>query len=113
MRIKILVVATLTALAINYAHAESTLPHEASMNTDSGVITLLETPCSEPNQHGFIYAATATEISVSQGLVMTHPGCWYRDGETVSIWFYDESPTIVATYRDYWFKVPPSDVSVK
>jgi hypothetical protein len=77
-------------------------PKELSMPTDVGKVVITSNDCSQPNSHGFGYDAYATEHK--NGAVVTHKGCWMKRGDIVYIWFYDESPPVVASYKDFYFK---------
>jgi len=75
---------------------------ELSMKTDVGEVVLQATACTVKNKHGFAYSAYATEGNI------IHKGCWHKDGDIVNIWFYDENPTLVASFKDYYFLPKPS-----
>jgi len=75
---------------------------ELSMKTDVGEVVLQITPCTVKNKHGFAYSAYATEGDI------IHKGCWHKDGDIVNIWFYDENPTLVASFKDYYFLPKPT-----
>lgn len=72
------------------------------MPTDVGKVAITVNECPVKNKHGFIYEAYATEYL--GGNVKIHKGCWYKDGDIVNIWFYNEEPPFIATYKDYYFK---------
>lgn len=78
------------------------LPQELVMPTDVGKVVISVKDCSVQNRHGFIYEAYATEFK--DGQTTTHQGCWMKRGDIVYIWFYEEQPTIVASYKDFYFK---------
>lgn len=82
------------------AYAEP--PKELVMPTDVGKVAITSTPCTVENKHGFVYEAYATEHK--DGGVITHKGCWNKKDNVVHIWFYDEEPPIVATFKDTHFK---------
>lgn len=79
------------------ANAEE-LPQAISMKTDVGEVVLENYDCDVINSAGFEFRAYATEGE------LVHKGCWYVENGIVNIWFYEESPKLVATYRDYYFK---------
>lgn len=70
---------------------------ELSLTTGVGELVLKATPCSVENKFGFLNEAYATEGKD------VHAGCWFKDHDIVNIWFYEETPALVATYRDYYF----------
>lgn len=78
------------------------LPQELVMVTDVGKVAITIKDCPVPNRHGFTLAAYATELK--EGKTIIHKGCWFRSGDIVNIWFYEEQPALVASYRDYHFK---------
>jgi len=82
------------------AHAE--LPEELVMPTDVGKVAITVKECQVQNRHGFTYKAYATEFK--EGNVVTHEGCWNKKGDIVYIWFYNEEPPVVASYKDFHFK---------
>ena len=71
------------------------LPQELSMPTDVGKVAITTKDCPIENKHGFVFEAYATEHK--DGEVIIHKGCWNRQGDIVYIWFYNETPTIVAS----------------
>jgi len=77
-------------------------PQELSMPTDVGKVAITVKDCLVPNEHGFKYEAYATEHK--NGEIITHKGCWNKKDHIVHIWFYDENPTIVASFKDSHFK---------
>jgi hypothetical protein len=78
--------------------------HEHYMKSDSGEIVLSDDACPEKNKFGFDKVAYATEKK-EDGTSILHQGCWSVDPDNtaVSIWFYNESPGIVATYATRYF----------
>ncbi len=89
-----LLIAPLTVLA--------ELPQELVMPTDVGKVAITIKECNVKNKHGFTYEAYATEHK--DGQIITHNGCWMKKGDIVYIWFYDEEPPVVASYKDFYFK---------
>jgi hypothetical protein len=75
------------------------LPKELSMLTDVGKVAITVEECPVSNSHGFGLRAYATEQGQPD-----HEGCWTKKGDIVYIWFYNEKPPIVASYKDYHFK---------
>ena len=95
----------LLAISLN-VYAEE-LPKTLEMATEVGKVVLTVEPCQVTTQnHGFIYRAYATDKNSRTGLETVHEGCWNKDVDIVNIWFYNEDPSIIATYKDYYF-VPP------
>lgn len=82
--------------------ADYSTVQELSMKTDVGEVVLQSTPCKVKNKHGFAYSAYATEGNI------IHNGCWNKDGDIVNILFYDETPVLVASFKDYYFLPKPS-----
>jgi len=78
---------------------------EMSMLTDVGEVVLTLEPCSFTPNHGFPYAAYATEKGSHD-----HIGCWHEPdqvpnmpkSEIVSVWFPEISA--IATYNKKLFK---------
>lgn len=98
------VVAFLVGLSPISAWADD-LPNELRMKTDVGEVVIQIAECPLKNIHGFEYAAYATDNSVAtKGHPEVHLGCWKKDGDVVSIWFYNEPQPPVASYKDYHFK---------
>lgn len=95
-------------LALVSLPAFAELPQELAMKTDVGKVALTIKECPVKNTHGFSYSAYATEFNKEVGGQVIHKGCWSKDGDVVSIWFYDEDPPLVATYKDYHFKPEPN-----
>lgn len=77
---------------------------EYAMLSDSGSIVLTEDPCTEKNEFGFDKVAYATEKK-PDGTSILHQGCWTidKDATVISIWFYNESPGLVASYSTKYF----------
>lgn len=75
------------------------LPKELSMLTDVGKVAITVDDCPVKNKYGFNLRAYATEKGKEN-----HNGCWMKKGDIVYIWFYDETPSVVASYKDYYFK---------
>ena len=84
-------------LGVKIAKADE-LPKELAMKTDVGEVVLTVEECQVVNEQEFNYSAYATDGEV------VHKGCWSKDNDVVSIWFYAEPQHLVATYRDYHFK---------
>jgi hypothetical protein len=78
------------------------LPKELSMLTDVGKVAITVKDCPLKNKYGFSLEAYATEKKGNE--TITHPACWMKQGDIVYIWFYNESPSVVASYKDYYFK---------
>lgn len=78
------------------------MPQELVMDTDVGKVAITVKDCPQKNKFGFIYEAYALEYK--DGAEIIHKGCWNKDKDLVSIWFYDEPEPIIATYKDYYFK---------
>lgn len=78
------------------------LPQELTMPTDVGKVAITVKECPVQNRHGFGLEAYATEWKDGQTVV--HKGCWTKQGDIVYIWFYEEEPPLVASYKDYHFK---------
>lgn len=97
--IKLVLLGTLLTLSL------PTVAEELSMKTDVGKVSLTDKPCVEQNTHGFDWEAYATENDPHSGVTgIVHKGCWSKVGDIVSIWFYQETPKLLATYKDYYFK---------
>ncbi len=77
-------------------------PQELSMPTDVGKVAITVKECTVPNEHGFKYQAYATEHK--NGEIITHKGCWNKKEHIVHIWFYEEDPKLVASFKDSHFK---------
>lgn len=92
----------LTALLALPLIAQAELPQELVMPTDVGKVAITSKDCSMPNRHGFVFDAYATEFK--DGMNIVHKGCWMKKGDIVYIWFYDEEPPLVASYKDFHFK---------
>lgn len=97
----------LTALLLAPSIALAELPQELFMQTDVGKVVITVKDCKEPNSKGFNLQAYATEWK--DGQVIVHKGCWTKDADIVYIWFYNEEPPIVASFKDYHFKPKSSD----
>lgn len=82
---------------------------ELSMPTDVGKVALTDLPCGLADNKGFDWVAYATEDAAKTGVVNRHEGCWRKDGDIVYIWFYNEVPAPVASYKDYYFKGETND----
>jgi hypothetical protein len=82
-----------------------TKAEELSMATDVGKLALTNLPCKQVPNQGFIFEAYATENDPKTGITnLVHQGCWTKTEDIVSIWFYKESPPLIAQYKDYYFK---------
>ena len=92
--------ATLALLPTLLIAAE--LPQELVMPTDVGKVAITVKDCPIENRHGFGLEAYATEHK--EGQVIIHKGCWTKKGDIVYIWFYNEQPPIIASYKDTHFK---------
>lgn len=92
----------LTALLSAPLIAQAELPQELVMPTDVGKVAITSKDCSVPNRHGFVFDAYATEFK--DGMNLVHKGCWMKRGDIVYIWFYEEQPPVVASYKDFHFK---------
>lgn len=92
--------------AIAPAKAEVVLPFNKVMLTDVGKIVLETAGCPTQNKHGFIYKAYATDDAAQTGQPAVHEGCWYRDHQVITIWFYNEKPPLIANYHEHYFKDP-------
>lgn len=78
------------------------------MPTYVGKIVLTVEQCPKENKHNFNYKAYATEKNTHTGILTVHEGCWNKDVDIVNIWFYNEVPELVATYKDYYFVPSPT-----
>jgi len=94
--------ALLTALLTAPLIAQAELPQELVMPTDVGKVAITVKDCTVQNRHGFAFEAYATEWK--DGMNIIHKGCWLKKGDIVYIWFYDEEPPLVASYKDFHFK---------
>ena len=92
----------LTSLLALPLSANAELPQELVMPTDVGKVAITVKECQVQNRHGFNFEAYATEHK--DGQVITHKGCWIKKGDIVYIWFHDEDPPVVASYKDFYFK---------
>lgn len=91
-------ITALLALTISTAHAEDYANvSELEMKTDVGSVVLTIKECKVANTGHFEYEAYATDGAV------IHKGCWNKDHDIVNIWFYDEKPQLVASFKDYYF----------
>lgn len=85
------------ALVFSKSAYADELPQELIMKTDHGELVLTIKECQVVNEHGFVHAAYATWNED------THLGCWSKDHDIVSIWFYAEPTPLIATYKDHYF----------
>lgn len=92
----------LTALLIAPSIALAELPQELVMPTDVGKVAITSKDCTVKNSNGFVFEAYATEWK--DGMSIVHKGCWMKQADIVYIWFYDEEPPLVASYKDFYFK---------
>jgi hypothetical protein len=66
-------------------------------------IVLTVKPCPVDKKHypfnmPFEYEAIAFD-KLSSG-----KGCWFKDGDIVNVWFWEEREIYIGSYRDYLFK---------
>lgn len=78
------------------------LPKELVMPTDVGKVAITTEDCPKQDNHKFPFKAYATEWK--DGMQIIHKGCWSKSSDIVYIWFYDEEPGLIASYKDYHFK---------
>jgi hypothetical protein len=71
-------------------------------NPDYSIVLTVK-PCSIDKKHypfnmPFEYEAIAFDKQSSG------KACWYRDGEIVHAWYYEEQEIFIGSYRQYLFK---------
>lgn len=89
----------LALLALPFIAFAGEPPKELAMLTDVGRVVITVKDCPVKNNYGFSLQAYATEKGKPN-----HDACWMKQGDIVYIWFYDETPSVVASYKDYYFK---------
>jgi hypothetical protein len=71
-------------------------------NPDYSIVLTVK-PCKIDKKHhpfgkDFAYEATAFD-KLSLGYA-----CWYKDGDIVNVWFWEEREIYIGSYREYLFK---------
>lgn len=100
---------SLIALAFSLNALAEDLPKTLEMPPDVGKVVLTVEACPvQFRGHSFPYRAYATEKNTHTGVDTVHEGCWDKDVDIVNIWFYNESPPLTATYKDYYFVPAPT-----
>ncbi len=98
---KLTIAALLAAFLLPTANAE-TVDQLIYENHDYSIILTVK-PCKIDKKHhpfgkDFAYEATAfDETSLGHA-------CWYKDGDIVSVWFWEERKIYIGSYREHLFK---------
>jgi hypothetical protein len=96
-----LILAALLAAFFSTANAE-TVDELVYDNPDYSVVITTK-PCPIDKKH-FPYGKPFEYEALAFDKTSKGKGCWYRDGEIVSVWYYEEKEIFIGSYKAYLFK---------